>query len=182
MRHHANAYAESGWQNIPSGFPARCWWRRAVPVFPVRGIDKRPLVKWRKDPAAVANMLSPNNWWVRWPFAMIGMPTGAASGWNVLDVDMKNGVDGLANLKAVGIDPFDMGGDYPVARTPTGGWHFYFPHDRGRPVKNSAGLIAPGVDVRGEGGFVVLPPSRRTPGGEPYIWWNGLSWLDSLTR
>lgn len=75
---------------------------KGYPVFPV-GKDKRPRVKWKEG--ATTDAATIRDWWVRWPLAMIGMPTGKRSGVVVLDVDRKNGVDGLANLRAIGIDP-----------------------------------------------------------------------------
>ena len=58
--------------------------------------------------------------------------------------------------EAIGIDPFR---DTPlVAQTPSGSLHFYFRHDPRSPLKG--GRIAPGVKVRADGDFVVLPPSR----------------------
>lgn len=138
---------------------------RGYPVFPVRG-DKRPLVKWGE--AATTDAAQIRAWWARWPLAMIGMPTGARSGIDVLDVDRKGGVDGLANLRALGIDPFQL--SPIVAETPSGGLHFYMAH--GGPLKNSAGLLAEGVDVRGDGGMVTLPPSIRDLNdlGSQYSW------------
>jgi hypothetical protein len=133
------------------GYAGKGW-----PVFPVCGHDKRPLVKWKNEATTDAGTI--RSWWQRWPLAMIGMPTGAASGVLVVDVDRKNGIDGLANLSAMGIDPFRD--TTLVVETPSGGFHFYFKYDPRSPVK--AGAIAPGVEVRAEGGFVVIPPSRPT--------------------
>lgn len=127
---------------------------RGYPVFPVRG-DKRPLVKWKDG--ATTDHRQIRTWWARWPFAMIGMPTGARSGVVVLDVDRKNGVDGLANLRAAGVNPFTW--TPIVAHTPSGGLHFFMRYTG--EVKNSAGMLAAGVDLRGDGGMIVLPPSIR---------------------
>ena len=139
---------------------------RGYPVFPVRGHDKVPLVKWGE--AATTDAATIRGWWTRWPLAMIGMPTGARSGIDVLDVDRKNGVDGLENLRALGIDPFRL--SPIVAETPSGGLHFYFTH--GGPLKNSVGLLAEGVDMRGDGGMATLPPSVRDVNdpGSQYSW------------
>ena len=49
------------------------------------------------------------------------------------------------------------------------GGHLWFKWPEGKPIRNSAGEIAPGVDVRGEGGYVIVPPSVH-PDGQPYTW------------
>lgn len=84
--------------------------------------------------------------------ALIGVPTGAASGIAVVDVDVKDDAPGMAWLE-----------DHPelpqtrTHATRSGGWHLVFRHVAG--IRNSAGRIAPGVDVRGDGGYVIYPPS-----------------------
>ena len=105
-------------------------------------------------------------WWARWPLAMIGMPTGKPSGIVVLDIDRKNGMDGLANLRAIGIDPYSL--SPVISITPSGGLHVFMRYNG--PVKNSAGLLAAGVDIRGDGGYVVLPPSLPSIDCEEYQW------------
>ena len=97
------------------------------------------------------------------PGCNVGVLTGA--GLVVIDLDEKNGVSGgaaLAELQA------RLGPLPPTARvsTPTGGSHLYYRCDAA--IRNSAGKLGPGVDVRGEGGQVVAPPSR-VPAGE-YEW------------
>lgn len=154
---------------------------KSYPVFPV-GRDKHPLVKWGKGTDGHPNLRQRRattdpetikRWWTRWPLAMIGMPTGKPSGVVVLDIDRKNGVDGLANLRAIGIDPFQM--SPVVARTPSGGLHVYMRY--GGPLKNSAGLLAAGIDVRADGGYVVLPPSLPSMTRAEYSWEEGCNAL-----
>lgn len=136
-----------------------------TPVFPCDPATKRPLTEHgfhdaSTDPAIV------KAWWLQWPSAMIGCPTGAASGWWVLDVDVdpEKGIDGresLARLVATcGALPSTR-----IHRTPRGGEHHVFA-SFGPPVKCSAGAVAPGLDVRGDGGYVILPGSRREDGAE----------------
>ena len=123
-----------------------------VPVFPC-GFDKRPLVKGGFKVASL-DAEEVAAWWHRFPQAMIGVPTGAASGFLVLDLDRKDGVDGFAAVPG-----WRQMTDVMV-RTPSGGAHLYFAFDKVRPMRNSAGKFAPGVDIRGEGGYVIVPPSR----------------------
>lgn len=135
---------------------------RPLPVFPAAVINRRkqPLVKIGRGEAhgtgASTDPVQIRAWWRRWPLALIGMPTGRASGIDVLDVDRKGGVDGLETLRALGINPFEL--TSIVSQTPSGGFHFFFAAGQ-IPLRNSAGLIGPGVDVRGQGGIVFLPPS-----------------------
>lgn len=88
-----------------------------------------------------------------------GLVTGAKSGVFVLDVDVSKGKDGFAELDKLGPLP----PTYTVD-TPTGGRHFYFAHP-GRRVLTSGCALGPGLDIRGDGGFVVGPGSRHANGG-----------------
>jgi hypothetical protein len=72
------------------------------------------------------------------------MPTGLPSNIDVIDEDPKNG----GNLDALGSLPMTT-----VARTMSGGRHVFFRHRDG--VRNTTGLRT-GIDVRGEGGYVIL--------------------------
>jgi putative DNA primase/helicase len=93
----------------------------------------------------------------------VGIATGAASRIVVLDIDPRHGGDeALAALET------DNGPLPPTWRFLTGGGgeHIVFRHPGGA-VKNSAGAIAPGIDVRADGGYIVAPPSLHV-GGRPY--------------
>lgn len=87
----------------------------------------------------------------------VGVRTGRTSGIFVLDLDRKNGKDGLASVAALG----ETLPDTLTVETPSGdgGFHLYFLNPEGLEVKSRQG-IWPGVDVRGEGGYVVGPGSR----------------------
>jgi hypothetical protein len=150
---------------------------RGYPIFPADG-RKKPLVRWGKGEdghpdltkrRATTDLETLKAWWARWPLAMVAMPTGEPSGVVVLDIDRKNGVDGLANLRAVGIDPYSL--SPVVAITPSGGLHVYMRHDG--PLKNSASLLAAGVDVRADGGYAIVPPSLRSIDADEYAWEGG---------
>lgn len=91
------------------------------------------------------------------PGCGVGIVTGAASGIVVIDTDVKK-VDGEANLRALGELP-----ETYMVRTGSGGFHRYYLHP-GRPVKTSGNALAPGVDVRGDGGIVVAPGSAHVQG------------------
>ncbi|MEZ5378242.1 MAG: bifunctional DNA primase/polymerase [Acidimicrobiales bacterium] len=111
------------------------------------------------DPSAI------RRWWRQWPDANLGIRTGAASGLVVIDVDPDHGgLDSMRSLAAEHAIPKGL-----RVRTGSGGWHLYFAHPGGH-VRNSAGTaLGPGVDVRGDGGYVIAPPSRHASGGV-YRW------------
>jgi hypothetical protein len=95
--------------------------------------------------------------------ANIGIATG--NGLLVLDVDAKSG--GLVSL-AAWEDRFGKLPLTPTVETGGGGRHFYFCHPNDLTIGNKTG-IAPGIDIRGTGGYVVAPPSTHST-GNPYRW------------
>ena len=127
------------------------------PVFPCDA-RKRPLVKdWPNQ--ATADPAQITAWWAQWPDAYIGMPTGPLSGIVVLDIDVKGGHDGEGSLTAL---LRQHGGAVPETvevLTPSGGRHVWFQYPRNSRIRNSAGKLGDGLDVRGDGGYVVLPGS-----------------------
>jgi len=91
-------------------------------------------------------------WWGKWPKANIGLATG--NGLVVVDVDnKKNGID---NWEAI-VDAHEKLPDTPLSLTGGGGRHLLFATNE--PIKNSVSKLAEGVDVRGDGGYIVAPPS-----------------------
>lgn len=106
-------------------------------------------------------------WWTRWPDANIAIATGAASGFDVLDVDPRHlGDVSLAEL----VREHEALPHTPEAKTGGGGRHILFAHP-GEHVGNKTG-IRPGLDVRGDGGYIIAPPSNHTS-GLPYAWEGG---------
>jgi len=104
-------------------------------------------------------------WWSRWRNANIGIVTGAASGLVVLDIDVQHGGQrSLAELEA----EHEKLAATPEVLTGGGGKHLYFRHP-GETVGNSAGRLGAGLDIRGDGGYVVAPPSLHAS-GRPYKW------------
>jgi hypothetical protein len=94
----------------------------------------------------------------------IGMPTGSRSDVFVLDVD---------RLEALGELPKELPETLTI-RTPSGGLHYYFNHVEG--VSNKTGNLPVGIDIRGDGGYVIVPPSkgytveRRAPVADAPDW------------
>ncbi len=99
-------------------------------------------------------------WWSRWPQANLGARTGRDSAVFVLDVDAA-GFDALDEL-AASRGARNWCPDTWTVRTGNLGAHLYFRHSGSDvKVRTTAGVIAPGVDVRGDGGYAVLPPSQH---------------------
>ena len=106
------------------------------------------------------------------PDAMVGIPTGEASGVWVCDLDKKAGADGRENARSLweaetgdsgAFDAFLFDGTLVIS-APSGGCHVYFKWAGGRNIRNSAGQIAIGIDVRGAGGYVIAPGSVNAAG------------------
>lgn len=150
---------------------------RGLAVFPVQR-DKKPLPGSRgfkdasTDPAEVARLFA-------LPGAeSVAIATGPASGVWVLDVDLpkKPGdPDGRQTLR----DLEDQHGPLPFTwrqRTGSGGRHYFFRWpEGGEPIRNTAGTkLGPRLDVRGEGGYIVAPPSPH-PSGDCYAWERGFA-------
>jgi hypothetical protein len=144
-------------------FAALTYAQRGKPVFPCKP-DKTPHTSHGFHDAAV-NEDTIRGWWSRWPDAIIGMPTGRPSGCIVadLDIDLTRGIDGRDAWQTLSAPHAEI--DTREVITPRGGAHLYFQIPEGVEIRNSASKIGPGIDIRGEGGYVILPPSV-TPAGE----------------
>jgi hypothetical protein len=138
--------------------------RFGLAVFPVVRGRKVPAIKnWQSvattDPAAVATIFA------RLPGCNIGAATGSPSGAFVLDIDCK-ATDGEQTLADLVRRHGPLPDTWAVA-TPSGGRHLWFSQPGGRRIGNRVGF-APGLDLRGDGGFAVVPPSAI--GGAEYRW------------
>ncbi|MCH7662900.1 MAG: bifunctional DNA primase/polymerase, partial [Chloroflexi bacterium] len=131
-------------------------------VFPCR-VDKRPYTR-RGFKQASAKPKHIRKWWRRWPKASIGVACGA-SRLVVIDCDVK-AVDGTANYTALG---YESEAAWHSA-TPSGGIHYVFADTSRGLIRNSAGKLAAGVDVRAAGGYFIAPPS---PGYRRLNSWSG---------
>jgi len=127
-----------------------------IPIFPCVAGGKRPLTKRgfleaSSAPGQIAR------WWARWPHANIGMPTGHASGLEIVDVDVHGAIRGFAAFELARREGLtDRWAAF--VRTPSGGVHAYYPADPER-VQPSWQVARAGIDFRGAGGYVILPPS-----------------------
>lgn len=135
------------------------------PVFPCMAKGKAPLTPHgfhdaTQDPQIISE------WWGKYPNANIGIPT---QGYCVLDVDAKS--NGLATLESIekqhGLLPLT-----PTARSGGGGFHYWFTLPKGVSVP-SRNKILPGIDIRGDGGLLIVPPSLHASGNR-YAWLHNL--------
>jgi hypothetical protein len=137
--------------------------QRGLAIFPVRPRDKRPATaNGCKDATTDAAQIE--HWWRTNSELNIGIATGAPSGVFVVDVDGHSAEAALYKLEAEhGALPASV--EAITAR----GRHIYFRMPADSNIGNSAGKIADGVDVRGNGGYVLAPPSMH-PSGRRYYW------------
>jgi hypothetical protein len=141
----------------------------SLPSFPCRG-DKAPYPRSRGFKDAVAPSLALMSLWNRFPGELIGIPTGRLTGIAVLDIDRKGGAEWYEENKS-------RLPDTRIHRTGSGGLHLVYRHKAG--LKCSASKIAPGIDVRAEGGYFIWWPTeglevREEPLAE---WPDWLEWL-----
>lgn len=139
---------------------ALCYASRGWPIFPCRRRGKEPLVSGGFK-AATTDPATVRAWWRRWPDANIGLATGRPSGVVVLDVDPRNGGDEA--LLALPPLPATV-----ECLTGGGGRHVYFRWP-GFEVRCRSNAFGPGLDMKGDGGYVLLPPSVH-PSGRRYEW------------
>ena len=105
------------------------------------------------------------SWWERWPDANLGLLTGSASGLVALDIDGEAGRASLAALNA----QFGSLPDTTQSKTKRG-HHIFFQYPKAQEIRGSVGQLGAGLDIRAEGGYVVIPPSRHQAGH--YQWEN----------
>jgi hypothetical protein len=139
-------------------------------VFPVQvqsngaKLDKRPTVRWRDESTTDASIIK--SWFSgEYKECAIGIDLGKA-GLLVVDLDRHHGcADGYAAFRELAKQQRQDFSKCPVTCTPSNGRHLYFqqPAD---PLGNGKGRLPPGVDIRGNGGFVVAPGSE----------WQGRAW------
>lgn len=158
-------YASRGWPVLPLHTPyegSRCSCGKPGCGHP--GKHPRTL-HGLKDATTDAAMI--RDWWILRPNANVGIATGRSSGIVVLDVDpLKGGDESLEELQGrYGLVPNTV-----EVITGGGGRHVYFKHPGDGVVRSAMGLAGlPGLDVKGDGGYVVAPPSRH-PSGRRYEW------------
>lgn len=179
MLEHALAYAASGWRVFPvhvaaPGGPCSCG-----DAF-CRSPGKHPRTKGGLHDATTDEARI-RAWWRGGAAWGIGLATGAGSGVFVVDVDTAeaHGVDGVSSWEGRFGPIADMATQ--TSRTGSGGYHIFFTYPDDQVITNSRGSLPKGVDLRGDGGYVILPPSVH-PGGARYRWEEGSLHLREAPR
>jgi hypothetical protein len=163
---------------------ARYYAGRGLPVFPCNPLNKAPLIGRDKDAddnpiektgglyKATTNIDQVRAWWTMWPNAMIGIPMGEVSGVWAIDPDAPKepgDPDGPKNWEELqrqhGFAPRTHTHD-----TPGGGQHHLYRYRPDKPVTNTEGALKGlGINVRGNGGYVIFPPSANAEGKDYVI-------------
>ncbi|WP_234346621.1 bifunctional DNA primase/polymerase, partial [Streptomyces sp. NRRL B-11253] len=110
------------------------------------------------DPLAVRRLFAAAPWATAYGIAC-GVPPYHLIG---IDLDTKHGADGLTALRLLAEEHHVALPPTVTVRTPSGGHHLYFSGPPTPPVPNSAGRLAPGIDIRGTGGYLVGPGSHTS--------------------
>lgn len=161
----ALAYASRGWAVIPAHGVSprgRCTCGSPSCASPAKHpLTRHGLQDATTDPSMI------RRWWGQWPRANVAVRTGVESGLVVLDIDLP---DGFASLRRLEGRHAPLGRSL-VARTGSGGVHLFLAHpgDNVAISNRASSVLGPGLDVRGDGGYVIAPPSRHVLGGT-YRW------------
>ncbi|WP_051343962.1 bifunctional DNA primase/polymerase [Alicyclobacillus herbarius] len=144
---YAVRYAQQGW-----------------PVFPCQAGGKRPLTRHGyKD--ATTELERIDEWACAFPNANLAVATGRVSKVWVLDIDLRHG--GMVNWRELVTEHASIAPTWCV-RTGGGGWHLYFRYSHDAPIGCGVGSgRLQGIDWRGDGGYVLVPPSRTE---QAYAW------------
>lgn len=139
----------------------------AAREFAVAGVPVFPCTPWGKRPTtghgfhdATTDLDQIEEWWRQSPGANIGVPTGATSDAVVVDVDVHGPVDGRTSFDRAARAGLVEGWELLV-RTPTGGLHAYYPATPCTEQRSWQASRA-GIDFRGDGGYIIVPPSVRS--------------------
>lgn len=142
---------------------ARRYAALGLSVFPLQPKGKEPVTA-AGCKQATTDLIVIDRWWSQAPDMNIGIASGSISGLFVVDIDGEAGEATVRELERAN-------GSLPATvEAITGkGRHCYFRLSDGELIRNSAGKIGPGIDIRGDGGYVVAPPSVH-PSGRRYEW------------
>ncbi len=139
-----------------------------IAVLPCKPTTKAPYIK-RGLNAASTDADRIREWWRQHPDAMIGCPCGD-NDFFAIDLDLRDHANGIGAWMDINKKSGDIAAPGAIGKTPSGGFHYLFAKPA-RKVMTRAGKLAPGIDIRGDGGYVVLPPSCNAD-GVCYEWQN----------
>lgn len=151
----ALAYARRGWPVFPCHHPvpAGCSCGDAECGSPA----KHPRVSGGlRSATTLGDQI--RTWWSIWPRANVGIRTGTESGLVVIDIDPDHGGNESFDQLLAEHGPLP---DAHTVRTGSGGRHFYFKHPGGTVQNDTGRRLGPGIDIRGDGGYIIAPPSRH---------------------
>lgn len=141
---------------------ARMGWR----IFRVMPREKRPYSGSRGVHDATTDEATIRQWWTETPDANIGLACG--HGLLAIDIDISKGKPGEDSFERLKTDHGLP--DTVMSITGTGGAHYLYRVPAGVRVPNSVQrTLGPGLDVRGDGGYIVVEPSIH-PNGNGYTW------------
>jgi hypothetical protein len=163
MMLHALKYANDGFAVFPVYEPVdvgicSCPYGAAAMIGDRRhSIGKHPRTPNGVDDATTDTVIL-KEWWTKWPNASIGMATGSLNGIAVVDLDGPEGIlfGRLKNISS------------PITSLTGSGQHLLYADPAGQ-ARNSIKKIAPNVDIRGRGGYIIVAPSLH-PNGKRYVW------------
>jgi Bifunctional DNA primase/polymerase, N-terminal len=127
---------------------------KGLAVFPLAPNSKKPLKDSHGFKDATTDPRQIAEWSRETPFSNLGLATGAISGISLIDLDPKNG--GFETERAFRAEG-KFWPDTPVALTRSGGRHIYLAYHPA--LITGTNRLGPGIDIRNDGGFAVLPPS-----------------------
>lgn len=141
--------------------PALHYQKLGFSVIPIVTGEKRAAIEWKEFQTRIATLEEITEWSLQWPNANVGIVTGKISNLFVVDLDKyKPEYD-----PAIELEHFDTLST-PTVLSPKGGCHLYFLYEEGLTIASG---IFPAVDIRGEGGYIIAPPSVNGT-GKPYEW------------
>jgi len=140
------------------------YWEKGFSVIPIRP-DKKPFTQWTEFQRRLATEAEIREWWDKWPKANVGIVTGEISGVFVVDCDNEDAYQKIQELLP---DNFVS----CIVKSPRG-YHIYLFYSANQTIGNATGIM-PGVDIRGEGGYIIAPPSVNAE-GKAYSWLPGVS-------
>ncbi len=128
---------------------------RGWSIIPINPSSKKPcLESWLEYQRRLPTIDEVNDWWTKWPWASIGLVTGEISGVSVIDVDPRHG--GISDNLT----------DTVKSQTGGGGFHYFYLYNHNVHSQNG---VKDGIDLKSDGGYVILPPSIHASGNK-YTW------------